>query len=74
VTSGARMTGIDPRNAARHRRAVAERSRSNVSGFVMPADWRERRALRRMTDRGEAVPALGLPNVWIVFYSGLRRD
>jgi hypothetical protein len=30
----------------------------------MPADWRERRALDRMTARGEAVPAEGLPDVW----------
>jgi hypothetical protein len=32
----------------------------------MPADWRERRALRRMTAYGAARPALGLPNVWEV--------
>jgi hypothetical protein len=59
---------IDPRNEARHRRAVIERSRSNVLGFVYAASWQERRALRRMAARGEAVRALGLPNVWIVFY------
>jgi hypothetical protein len=48
------VSGIDPRNEARHRRAVIERSRLTLLGFVMPADWRERRALRRMTARGEA--------------------
>lgn len=58
----------DPRNEARHRRAVVERSRSNPAGFVYPANWQERRALRRMTARGEAVPVLTLPNVWMVFY------
>lgn len=59
---------LDPRNEARHRRAVIERSRLTPLGFVMPADWRERRALRRMAARGEAFPVLGLPNVWIVTY------
>lgn len=56
----------DPRNEARHRRAVIARSRLTLLGYVYPADWRERRALRRMTARGEAVPVLGLPNVWAV--------
>lgn len=63
----------DPRNEARHRRAVVERSRSTSFGFVMPANWQERRALRRMTARGEAVPALGLPNIWIVVSGKLER-
>jgi hypothetical protein len=56
----------DPRSEARHRRAVIERSRLTLLGFVYPANWQERRALRRMTARGEAAPVLGLPNVWIV--------
>jgi hypothetical protein len=64
---------IDPRNEARHRRAVVERSRSNLLGFVYATSWQERRALCRMAARGEAVPALGLPNVWIVFCGGLTR-
>jgi hypothetical protein len=64
------VTGIDPRNEARHRRAVVERSRTSLFGFVLPANWQERRALRRMAVRGEASPVLGAPNLWIVFYSG----
>jgi hypothetical protein len=56
----------DPRNEARHREAVIARSRSSLLGFVTPADWRERRALRRMAARGEALPVLGFPNLWIV--------
>ncbi len=60
--------GIDPRNEARHREAVIARSRLSLFGHVMPADWRERRALRRMAARGEAFPVFGLPNVWIVTY------
>jgi hypothetical protein len=55
---------MDPRNEARHRDAVVERATRSSSMCVMPADWRERRALRRMQARGEAVPALGLPDVW----------
>jgi DTW domain-containing protein YfiP len=62
------VSAIDPRSKARHRRAVIERSRLTLLGFVMPADWRERRALRRMTARGEAFPVIGLPDVWIVTY------
>ena len=64
----------DPRTEARHRRAVVERSHSSPLGFVYPANWQERRALRRMTVRGEAGPALGLPNVWIVFYREVYRE
>lgn len=56
----------DPRNEARHRAAVVARAGLTPSRMVMPPDWRERRALRRMTARSEAVPALGLPNVWRV--------
>lgn len=51
-----------------HRGAVIARSRATLPGFVMPANWRERRALRRLTARGEAFPVLGLPDVWIVTY------
>jgi hypothetical protein len=32
----------------------------------MPADWRERRALRRLTEQGLARPLLGFPDVWII--------
>lgn len=56
----------DPRNEARHRRAVVARAGRSPLGHVMPADWRERRALNRMTARGEAAPALGLPGVWTI--------
>lgn len=55
---------IDPRNEQRHRRAVMARAAASVLGLVMPKHWRERRALDRMTARGEARPAAGLPNVW----------
>lgn len=57
---------IDPRSAARHRRAVVARAAASPAGMVYAADWRERRALRRMAARGEAAPVLGLPNVWKV--------
>jgi len=57
---------IDPRNVARHRVAVVARAAASPAGNVFAADWRERRALRRMTARGEARPVLGLPNVWKV--------
>jgi hypothetical protein len=57
---------IDPRNEQRHRKAVTARAAASPLRLVMPADWRERRALDRMTARGEAEPAAGLPNVWRV--------
>lgn len=54
----------DPRNEARHASAVIRRAMRTRSFNVMPANWRERRALRRMTARGEAAPVLGFPDVW----------
>lgn len=54
----------DPRNEARHVKAVIRRAMRTQSWQVMPADWRERRALVRMTEQGRAAPVLGLPNVW----------
>jgi hypothetical protein len=55
---------------SRHRDAVIERAGRSPLRAVMPVDWREGRALRRMAARGEAVPFAGFPNVWIV----LRHD
>lgn len=60
------MAVTDPRNAMRHRRAVMARASATAGRLVMPKDWRERRALDRMTARGEAVEVLGLPGVWRV--------
>jgi hypothetical protein len=51
---------------SRHRDEVVRRSRLGSRPYVMPADWRERRALRRMTARGEARPLLGFPDVWVI--------
>lgn len=56
----------DPRNQARHRSAVVARAADSPSRFVMPADWRERRALLRMSARGEAAPVLGFPGLWTI--------
>lgn len=56
----------DPRNEQRHRKAVAARAGASAERLVMPANWRERRALVRMAARGEAIEALGLPGVWKV--------
>lgn len=56
----------DPRNEARHRKAVIERARRSALRCVMPYDWRERRALRRMAARGEAKLMPGLPDVWVI--------
>lgn len=50
----------------RHRAAVIARAAQSPRAFVMPACWRERRALRRMTGYGAAQPAVGLPDVWEV--------
>lgn len=54
----------DPRNEARHVCAVIRRAMRARSFNVMPANWRERRALRRMAARGTAAPVPGLPDVW----------
>lgn len=43
-----------------------ERARASSAGRVMPACWQERRALRRLADRGLARPVVGLPDVWFV--------
>lgn len=60
------MKAADPRNEARHRTAVVVQTAASPAGTVYAADWRERRALRRMTARGEAEPLIGYPNVWKV--------
>lgn len=56
----------DYRSEARHRQAVIGRSKRNPRRLVMPADWRERRALKRMQARGDASPLSGFPDVWEV--------
>ena len=63
----------DPRNEARHAKAVIRRAMRAPSWQVMPADWRERRALRRMSARGEAAPVLGLPGVWTMHPHYLKK-
>ena len=50
----------------RHQAAVLARAKRSPRRMVMPADWRERRALQRMEAYGAALPATGLPGVWIV--------
>lgn len=55
-----------PPRGTRHRDAVIARSRLGSRPYVMPADWRERRALRRMAARGEARLLLGFPDVWVI--------
>ncbi len=54
----------DPRNEGRHVKAVVARAMRTRTFNVMPANWRERRALRRMEARGEAMPVLGFTDVW----------
>ena len=54
----------DPRNEARHVKAVIRRAMRSRTFNVMPANYRERRALRRMEVRGQAASVVGFPDVW----------
>ena len=63
----------DPRNEARHVRSVIVRAMRTRSFNVTPANWRERRALRRMTERGSAAPLLGFPDVWTLHPHKVRN-
>lgn len=58
----------------RYRAAVIARAAQSPRAFVMPACWRERRALRRMAAYGAARPAVGLPDVWVVTYDTNRES
>jgi hypothetical protein len=61
------MTAVTPAaRGSRHRDAVIARAARSSLGAVMPADWRERRALRRLTEQGIATPLVGYPDVWLV--------
>ncbi len=51
---------------SKHRDAVTARAARSPMRVVMPADWRERRALQRMAVRAEAVPFVGFPDVWVI--------
>jgi hypothetical protein len=56
-----------PARGSRHRDAVIERATRSPMRVVMPANWRQRRALRRMQARGEAVSFVGFPDVWVIW-------
>jgi hypothetical protein len=43
---------------------VIRRARRSRYSYVMPANYLERRACRRLTARGIMSPALGFPDVW----------
>lgn len=47
-----------------HRDNVLQRATTSPLMRVRPANWRERRALRRMSAYGAAEPVPGLPDVW----------
>jgi hypothetical protein len=47
-------------------RRLLRRAHKSPLGRVMPANWLERRALRRLAARGIAEKCVGLPEVWRV--------
>lgn len=53
------MRNIGPRQIGMILRALGSPSR-----MVMPSDFLERRACRRLAQRGVFVPALGYPDCW----------
>lgn len=44
--------------------SILERASQSSAGNVMPADARERKALRRLERREIVTPVPGLPDVW----------
>lgn len=50
----------------RHVEAIQQRAALSRIGAVRPANYRERRALRRMTTRGVTRVLAGYPDVWVV--------
>lgn len=52
----------------RWRDEVIERAMRSPNSMVFAGHRFERRALQRMTARGEARPAFGFPGVWVVIF------
>jgi hypothetical protein len=57
-------------NVGRHQRAVIVRADSNPGLFVVPFNWKERRALVRMVAWGGASEVRSVPGLWAI----VRRE